>query len=136
MPIQAELVLQLMMSLIEVAFLGAQQLCLGSLFQRIPLGIRPGCSSALQLLAALGMVIRSSVMGCWSPDVVPAVAAAPSVLPCGFCCRNPAGEAAGSSCFSDLKGVSLLEAPDDSWPWEDSPHTVHRDLAQARGGLD
>lgn len=107
MPIQAELVLQLMMSLIEVAFLGAQQLCLGSLFQRIPLGIRPGCSSALQLLAALGMVIRSSVMGCWSPDVVPAVAAAPSVLLCGFCCRNPAGEAAGSSCFSDLEGVWL-----------------------------
>lgn len=84
MQIQAELVLQLMISLIEVAFLGAQQLCFGSLFQRIHLGVRPGCSLALELLNALGMVIGSSVMGCWSPDVVPAVAAAPSVLPCGI----------------------------------------------------
>lgn len=61
---QAELALQLMMSLIEVAFLGAQQLCLGPLLQRILLGVRPGCSSALLLLDALGMVIRSPVMGC------------------------------------------------------------------------
>lgn len=64
MQIQAELVLQLMMLLIEVAFLGVQQLCLGSLFQRIHLGVRPGCCSALELLDALGMVIQSSVVGC------------------------------------------------------------------------